>query len=87
MVVYNENGRRRRVVCPCPKCREPISKVLHSGADDGGEVVRHRQCPACGHRWFTCQEPEYIVRPDCISWDQLKKPHLRQTDSNASSAA
>lgn len=76
---YNSKGRRQRVACPCPKCREPLSQVLHTGGDSGGEIVRQRLCPACGHRWFTAQEPEYIVPPGQISWDQFKKPRLRQT--------
>lgn len=77
-MIYNANGRRRRVMCPCPKCREPLSEVLNVSAEDGGDTVRQRKCPACGHRWFTLQEPEYIISADKIEWAE-KKPRLRQT--------
>ena len=78
-VIYNEKGIRQRVACPCPKCREPLTKVLCSGWEDGGEIVRQRKCPNCEHKWFTAQEPEYIVRPELVGWNEISKPILRQT--------
>lgn len=58
----------KRVACPCPKCREPYSKVLRSASEPGGEIVRFRLCPACEHRWYTAQEPEYIIPISRMKW-------------------
>lgn len=63
-----EDGRRQRVACPCPKCRNPITKVTRSGAEDGGEIVRRRLCEQCGHRFYTCQEPEYVITEQRLKW-------------------
>lgn len=52
----------RWIRCGCPKCREPLSKVLATKDWGDGVIVRHRACTACDHRWFTAQEPEYLVR-------------------------
>lgn len=77
-MIYNTNGRRKRVMCPCPKCREPFNEVLNVSSEDGGVTVRQRRCPACGHKWFTLQEPEYIIPANKVEWVE-KKPRLRQT--------
>jgi len=79
---YNENGRRRRIACPCPKCREPLTKVVNVSSNDGGETLRQRKCPACEHKWFTLQEPEYLLPSNRITWVG-KKPQLRQTGADA----
>jgi hypothetical protein len=63
-----EDGRRQRIACPCPKCRHPLTRVTRSGAEDGGEIVRRRLCEACGHRFYTCQEPEYVVAERRLQW-------------------
>jgi Zn ribbon nucleic-acid-binding protein len=53
---------------PCPKCKNPQTKVLATGNADG-ELTRHRECLSCGHRFFTQQEPEYLTsRNTRISW-------------------
>ena len=72
-----KDGRRQRIGCPCPKCREQVTQVVRSGAEDGGQTVRRRVCPACGYRWFTLQEPEYIVPADHVSWSGNNGPALR----------
>jgi len=82
-MIYDARGIRRRVSCPCPKCREQLTKVLRSGAEDGGITVRQRTCPACGHKWYTVQEPEYIVPKDKITWGRSNLPMLRENDSVA----
>ena len=79
---YNKNGRRRRIACPCPKCKEPLTEVINVSSEDGGETVRQRKCPACKHKWFTMQEPEYLLHPSCITWVG-KKPQLSQTVADA----
>lgn len=76
-VHYRKDGRRQRVECPCPKCRHLITKVVRSGAEDGGQIVRRRLCPACDHRWFTLQEPEYVVKPELVRWSGNEGPTLR----------
>jgi transcriptional regulator NrdR family protein len=83
---YNENGRRIRVACPCPKCREPLTTVVNVSSDDGGPTLRQRKCPNCEHKWFTLQEPEYILPTDQVAWVG-KKPRLRQTEEAALHAA
>ena len=79
---YNENGRRKRIVFPCPKCREPLTQVVNVSSNDGGETLRQRKCPACEHKWFTLQEPEYLVPSNRVTWVR-HKPQLRQTDADA----
>lgn len=78
MAIYDAKGIRRRVSCPCPKCREPLTKVMRCGAEDGGVTVRQRSCPACNHRWYTAQEPEYIVSKEQITWKRCNLPMLRE---------
>ena len=77
-MIYSDKGRRRRVICPCPKCRFQLSEVINVGTEDGGETVRQRRCPECGNSWFTAQEPEYVIPADEVAW-RNKKPYLRQT--------
>ena len=63
-----EDGRRQRIACACPKCRHPLTRVTRSGAEDGGEIVRRRVCEACDHRFYTMQEPEYVVAEPRLKW-------------------
>lgn len=58
----------RGVEFPCPKCRGVKSRVVSTHSQDDGVRVRARKCLECGHRWFTAQDPEYLVRRDSISW-------------------
>lgn len=74
--VYDAKGRRIVVRCPCPKCRHHLTRVLRTGESDGGEVVRQRLCLSCEHRWFTAQEPEYLVPASRIFWPR-DRPLLR----------
>jgi len=43
---------------------------------DDGIALRRRSCDACGHRWFTAQEPEYLVR--YVQWESLRDKHGRK---------
>jgi transcriptional regulator NrdR family protein len=31
-------------------------------------VIRRRCCDDCKHRFFTAQEPEYLIRRELIKW-------------------
>jgi len=52
---------------PCPKCRHPVTKVSITGESEG-VIVRRRTCANCGHKFYSAQEPEYLVRDDRIYW-------------------
>ena len=75
---YNLHGRRLASRFPCPKCRHPGSKVIRTGEDDSGIVTRERRCTACGHRFFTAQEPEWVVRSEQIGWVDHKPRYMCQ---------
>ena len=68
MIVGN-NGRKVCVRFLCPKCRHPITKVMLTGGEPGGVIVRRRKCLECGHAFFTAQEPEYLINPARIRWE------------------
>lgn len=48
--------------CGCPRCREGVTAVTMTSTQDDGVTLRRRWCTSCGHRWYTAQEPEYLVR-------------------------
>lgn len=62
---YDQNGRAVNCRMPCPKCKHPITRALITG-DSEGVIVRRRQCADCGHRFYTAQEPEYLIPDDRI---------------------
>ena len=45
----------------CPKCRHGLSDVVTSAAQDDGVRVRVRICRKCGHKFWTAQDPEWLV--------------------------
>jgi len=53
---------------PCPKCRNPQSSVVLTRHTEHGESVRRRSCEECGHKWFTMQEPEFLLSRDAVRW-------------------
>lgn len=65
---YNANGVKLRHSFPCPKCRHPHAPVIVTRQTDDGEVIRRRGCPECGHRWFTLQEPEFLLPQGAVKW-------------------
>ena len=65
---YSVNGVKLRHPFPCPKCRHPHGPVVTTHRGEGGEIIRRRSCPECGHAWFTMQEPEYLLRKDAVEW-------------------
>ena len=62
-ILYNKKGVRRHYAAfSCPKCRSPLTRVMRTTADrTTGEILRRRVCEECNHRWYTAQEPEYLI--------------------------
>lgn len=46
----------------CPKCGVWDSRVSLTRNTDDGVSIRRRICLNCDHRWYTGQEPEFIVQ-------------------------
>lgn len=46
----------------CLKCGASNSRVALTKSSNDGVTVRRRACRDCDFRWYTCQEPEYVVR-------------------------
>lgn len=51
--------------------------VVHVTEQEDGRIVRRRKCAACDHRWYTAQEPEYLV-PRCQVGYRDKRIVLRE---------
>jgi DNA-directed RNA polymerase subunit M/transcription elongation factor TFIIS len=63
------NDRRLRIqLRACPKCRYHSSRVLYTSRTSDGLTLRHCLCESCGHKFFTAQEPEYLVPNDRVRW-------------------
>lgn len=60
------SGRWMR--CRCPVCRHEVTIVVQSADQADGRIVRRRKCAACDHRWFTVQEPEYLVPASQVTY-------------------
>lgn len=63
-----DNGKTINARCRCPSCRHPVTKVLRTGTMEDGVLVRLRLCLSCDRRWFTAQDPEYLVRSEAVVW-------------------
>lgn len=63
--------------CSCPVCRHPTSRVVATNEMADGTLVRERRCSACDYRWFTAQEPEYVLPRAQVVYSG-KKPALLQ---------
>ncbi len=66
----------------CPRCRDGRTKVIASHDPGDGVMVRRRRCEACGHGWYTAQEPEYLLRADQVVYSRKfgsRKPCLRES--------
>ena len=46
----------------CPKCGVYDSRVGLTKRTEDGVSIRRRICRQCDFRWYTGQEPEYLVR-------------------------
>lgn len=67
MTIYDANGRRKRFAFRCPQCRSERTRVVMTSEADH-LVIRRRCCDDCQHRFFTAQEPEYLIRRELIKW-------------------
>jgi transcriptional regulator NrdR family protein len=52
----------------CPKCGHGITTVIQVCEQADGRIARRRKCASCDHRWFTAQEPEYVVPRDQVAY-------------------
>jgi transcriptional regulator NrdR family protein len=64
----------------CPACRHPATGVISTYSLSDGLSVRRRRCLECDHRWYTAQEPEYLLRSSDVIW-------ARRADGTASAVA
>lgn len=53
--------KRRFMRFSCPSCRSKLTLVISSTAMESGVVVRRRVCETCQFKWYTGQEPEYLI--------------------------
>ena len=63
------SGRSLR--CRCPVCRHEVTIVVQAADQPDGRIVRRRRCAACEHRWFTVQEPEYLVPRSQVKYQDM----------------
>jgi transcriptional regulator NrdR family protein len=68
---------RQSMRCRCPKCGHGVTTVVQVCEQGDGRIARRRKCALCDHRWFTVQEPEYVVPREQVSY-HLKKIKLAQ---------
>lgn len=64
------SGRSLR--CRCPACRHEITVVIQTCEQDDGLLVRRRKCAACGYRWFTAQEPEFVLPREQVGYREKR---------------
>ena len=72
MTLYDANGKRKRFAFHCPQCRSENTRVVMTteSVDDASLVIRRRCCNDCSHRFFTAQEPEYLLRREQVKWSR-----------------
>lgn len=80
MQEHQSTNAKVRYLFPCPKCRDTSTKVLMTRSSPHGELIRRRGCPSCGHRWFTCQEPEYLLPKNAVKWSGANFQLVSTTD-------
>lgn len=69
---YKRSGRWR-----CLKCGAQESGVVTAHTDESGVTIRRRKCLQCGHRWYTAQEPEYLVKTEDVCYQLTEKGHSK----------
>ena len=58
----------------CPFCKHPDSRVVDSReVDEGAAIRRRRNCPECGRRFTTVEEPSLVV----VKRNGTKEPFSR----------
>jgi DNA-directed RNA polymerase subunit M/transcription elongation factor TFIIS len=65
------SSRSHLQVRACPKCRHGVSRVLTTSRNTDGMTVRHCACESCGHKFFTAQEPEFLVPRHAVKWTKI----------------
>jgi hypothetical protein len=63
--------RSNRQARACPKCRHYESRVINTSRMTDGIIVRHCLCKGCGYKFFTAQEPEYLVPRHAVRWTKV----------------
>jgi len=63
----------------CQKCPCTVTRSVATNSRDRTQTIRKRECPACGHTWFTVELP---VSEAHVTWRRLdrkgqSKPVLR----------
>lgn len=60
---------RTRPKFRCPACRSVNLIVCRTTTSrDDGFQIRHRRCDDCGHKFYTGQEPEYLLQLPQLGW-------------------
>jgi transcriptional regulator NrdR family protein len=55
------NKRKKSARFACPKCKYEFTRVIMTTTMSTGPIVRRRECTKCEFRWYTGQEPEYLL--------------------------
>lgn len=64
----------------CPACRGSLTSIIRSISQQDGLIIRRRRCADCDHRWYTAQQPEFLVPQRLIGWNS-GTPFLIETSS------
>lgn len=64
----------------CPECNGMVTLVVSTSWQRDGRAVRRRVCKACGHRWYSVQQPEQLITLDQLRW-QRKRPVIKEEAS------
>jgi len=64
-------SRSNRQARACPKCRHHESRVTNTSRTTDGMIVRQCLCKGCGYKFFTAQEPEYLVPRHAVRWTKV----------------
>jgi transcriptional regulator NrdR family protein len=51
-------SNRKYITPKCPHCGTLGSKVYNTYYSPDGQIVRHRKCNDCDHKWYTSQSFE-----------------------------
>ena len=62
----------------CEKCGSGQSSVVMVRSDTNGNRVRRRLCKHCGHRFWTVQGTEKVIRKYDLHWFGSSKTHTEE---------